>query len=286
MPVIASYPTQIATFTTKTDQVDVVFADHINALQAEVRAVQAVLGTLPAGSASTVRDRIAAAEGVLGVLSGRFDGTGKIPETGVAGLVADLGGKAPTVHSHATSQITDISSAIVSSADSLNNDAARMHMHWSGQSGQPSWLWGGNDPNNQYVYDPRNFHVAFADNATHATAADSATSASSATTAGSAGSASSVPWGGVTGKPFSNLRFGQAFIATGNVNGDYSIPHGMGVTPTAAVVTHFTGGPQGRAIVVTVLSMDSTNINVRAFAADGTPVNFNGAINFFWIAVV
>ena len=33
------------------------------------------------------------------------------------------------------------------------------HFHWSGQSGQPSWLWGGNDSTNMYVYNPSNFSV-------------------------------------------------------------------------------------------------------------------------------
>lgn len=32
--------------------------------------------------------------------------------------------------------------------------------NWSGQSGQPSWLWGGNDSSNMYVYNPSNFRVA------------------------------------------------------------------------------------------------------------------------------
>lgn len=32
--------------------------------------------------------------------------------------------------------------------------------HWSGQSGQPYWLWGSNDGTNMYVYNPSNFNVA------------------------------------------------------------------------------------------------------------------------------
>ena len=40
-----------------------------------------------------------------------------------------------------------------------------MRMHWSGQSGQPSWLWGGNDASNMYVYNPSNFSVNYADSA-------------------------------------------------------------------------------------------------------------------------
>lgn len=31
--------------------------------------------------------------------------------------------------------------------------------HWSGQSGQPTWLWGGNSENSYYVYNPSNFNV-------------------------------------------------------------------------------------------------------------------------------
>ena len=34
-----------------------------------------------------------------------------------------------------------------------------MTFNWSGQGGQPSWLWGGNDGSNMYVYNPSNFSV-------------------------------------------------------------------------------------------------------------------------------
>jgi hypothetical protein len=36
------------------------------------------------------------------------------------------------------------------------------HFNWSGQSGQPTWLWGGNDSANMYVYNPSNFSVNYA----------------------------------------------------------------------------------------------------------------------------
>lgn len=32
--------------------------------------------------------------------------------------------------------------------------------NWSGQGGQPTWLWGGSDGTNMYVYNPSNFRVA------------------------------------------------------------------------------------------------------------------------------
>lgn len=40
--------------------------------------------------------------------------------------------------------------------------------HWSGQSGQPSWIWGGNSENNYYVYNPSNFSVNYAKSAGNA----------------------------------------------------------------------------------------------------------------------
>jgi hypothetical protein len=39
---------------------------------------------------------------------------------------------------------------------------AGMTFNWSGQSGQPSWLWGSNDGINHYVYNPSNFTVNYA----------------------------------------------------------------------------------------------------------------------------
>lgn len=39
--------------------------------------------------------------------------------------------------------------------------------NWSGKTGQPTWLWGGDDVSNMYVYNPSNFSVASAAVATH-----------------------------------------------------------------------------------------------------------------------
>lgn len=37
-----------------------------------------------------------------------------------------------------------------------------MVFNWSGQAGQPAWLWGGTDGTNMYVYNPSNFSVNYA----------------------------------------------------------------------------------------------------------------------------
>ena len=39
------------------------------------------------------------------------------------------------------------------------------HFNWSGQGGQPTWVWGGNDSSNMYVYNPSNFSVNYANRA-------------------------------------------------------------------------------------------------------------------------
>nr|DAJ51372.1 MAG TPA: L SHAPED TAIL FIBER PROTEIN [Caudoviricetes sp.] len=50
--------------------------------------------------------------------------------------------------------------------------------NWIGRSEQPEWLWGtGTSDANTYAYNPSNFHVAYADNATNATTATTATHA-------------------------------------------------------------------------------------------------------------
>ena len=75
-------------------------------------------------------------------------------------------------------------------AEYLANDSAYMRMHWNGQGGQPTWLWGGNDASNMYVWNPSNFSVNYA---------NSAGSAGSATSAGN----------GVTASGSNYVRFGD-----------------------------------------------------------------------------
>lgn len=48
-----------------------------------------------------------------------------------------------------------------------------MTFNWTGLGGQPNWLWGGNDGTNHYVYNPSNFSVAQANNATNLAGLDS-----------------------------------------------------------------------------------------------------------------
>lgn len=88
-----------------------------------------------------------------------------------------LSGKSNTGHTHTKSQITDFPTSLPAkggTADSATtagtattaaklgrngNTDIPMTFNWSGQGGQPSWLWGGNDGSNMYVYNPSNFSV-------------------------------------------------------------------------------------------------------------------------------
>lgn len=60
-------------------------------------------------------------------------------------------------------------------------DGADMNFYWSGQSGQPTWLWGSNDGVNQYVWNPSNFSVNYANSANTANSATNATNATNST---------------------------------------------------------------------------------------------------------
>lgn len=42
------------------------------------------------------------------------------------------------------------------------SDGGALNFYWSGQGGQPTWLWGGSDGTNMYVYNPANFSVNYA----------------------------------------------------------------------------------------------------------------------------
>lgn len=91
MPVVtAAYPQQVPTFTDKFDLVDVVFAEHINALQREVAALATAVGTLPAGAATTVRERMEAVEASVADINSRFSATKTFPQSAVDGLTSAL----------------------------------------------------------------------------------------------------------------------------------------------------------------------------------------------------
>ena len=110
-----------------------------------------------------------------------------------AQVIAALGFTPPQPGGTGASGTWPISvSGNAATASQLLSTAGAGTYNWSGQGGQPTWLWGGNDGANFYVYNPSNFSVNYA---------------------GSAGSAGSVPWTGVSGRPTAVA----AFQYSGNV---------------------------------------------------------------------
>lgn len=53
-------------------------------------------------------------------------------------------------------------------ANTLNLGGNRVAFNWSGQGGQPTWVWGGNDLSGMYVYNPSNFNVNYANSTWYA----------------------------------------------------------------------------------------------------------------------
>jgi len=62
----------------------------------------------------------------------------------------------------------------VPKANTIASNGGYATFNWSGQAGQPNWLWGSNDGINFAVWNPANFNVS------HASAVDSATNATNA----------------------------------------------------------------------------------------------------------
>lgn len=87
------------------------------------------------------------------------------PVAGVVSLPAY-----PTVPTNVSSFTNDAgyitssgSCAYATSAGSVAwGDVTNKPFNWSGQSGQPTWLWGSNDGSNYYVWNPSNFSVNYA----------------------------------------------------------------------------------------------------------------------------
>lgn len=113
-----------------------------------------------------------------------------LPLTGIAAH-AKLADKATTAINadHATSADSAASATNASHANTADRAYPRrvgnvdLNFNWAGKAGQPTWLWGGEDGSNMYVYNPVNFSVNYSN------------------------SAGSVAWNGVTGRPTKVSQF-------------------------------------------------------------------------------
>jgi len=94
-------------------------------------------------------------------------------------ITASLSGNATTSSSTTGNAATATLATKASTLAQGGGNGTAMTFNWSGQSGQPTWLWGSNDGTNVYVWNPSNFSVNYA------TSSGSSSSSTYATTAGS-----------------------------------------------------------------------------------------------------
>lgn len=95
--------------------------------------------------------------------------------------LADLGVTATAAELNSVDGVTSNIQSQLDSKLHINGTAANankligMNWNWSGQVGQPAWLWGGSDGYNMYVYNPVNFSVNYANSAGVANSVSAAT---------------------------------------------------------------------------------------------------------------
>lgn len=82
----------------------------------------------------------------------------QVDSTDLGQIITNVNGQTTANYAHSAGQ-----------AYPMREGGVRMYMNWSGQGGQPTWLWGGEDGTNMYVYNPANFNVNYANSAWQAT---------------------------------------------------------------------------------------------------------------------
>jgi hypothetical protein len=108
---------------------------------------------------------------------GNASGTWGINITGNAGSASSVAWGNVSGRPTAVSSFSNDSGYITGSGAAYprKSDGTQIVFNWSGQGGQPSWLWGGNDGVNMYVYNPANFSVNYATTAGNSNSITNAT---------------------------------------------------------------------------------------------------------------
>ena len=91
----------------------------------------------------------------------KLTGTASVNTTGNAATATNA------VNATNATNATNANVANVSKMLGVGGGTSGMIFNWSGQGGQPSWLWGGNDPSNMYVYNPSNFNVNYSNSSNY-----------------------------------------------------------------------------------------------------------------------
>lgn len=172
------------------------------------------LGTVENKSSATIRSEITSANVTAALGFTPYNNTnpsGYLSSITSAQVTAALGYTPPQPNGTGASGTWGIN--ITGRGYPYRSDGTGINFNWSGQSGQPSWLWGSNDGVNMYVYNPSNFSVNYA------VTAGSASYASSAAYASSAGNGGVSSVNGMTGAVTVAAGGAGAFVAFGSTGG-------------------------------------------------------------------
>ncbi|OCP21881.1 MULTISPECIES: hypothetical protein [unclassified Ensifer] len=126
--------------------------------------VNAASGTVSMGHGLSVTGNVSASGTVYAGASGRLAGDGNVFGT-------LWGGTGDWLSNYLNNQFANKVS-VGGRAYPIRVGGVDLNFNWSGQAGQPSWLWGGNDGTNMYVYNPSNFNVNWANGAGNADTVD------------------------------------------------------------------------------------------------------------------
>lgn len=140
---------------------------------------------------------------------------------------------------------------------------ADIPFNWSGQPGQPAWLWGGNDAGNTYVYNPSNFSVAYAASAGSAPVSTAQVLAANA--GATAGAVGTYIFGTINGTAIyvGSVYSGSTIIPSG-VYATGSLPPGSAASGTQSALV--TGGSylSGSWIAMGELAVSPSSTYARA----------------------
>jgi len=134
----------------------------------------------------------------------------------------------------AVSSFTNDSGYITSAGRAYprRSDGGDLNFYWSGQSGQPSWLWGGNDGVNMYVYNPSNFSVNYANTAGSAPANGGTSSYVTINYNNDSNSTYQMLWGsgngvygtgGIYCNPYTDTIYATQFIENSSIRFKYNV---------------------------------------------------------------
>ena len=177
----------------------------------------------------------------------------------VTGSSGSCTGNSATATTAASCSGNSATATLATKASTLSNGGSNgnaMTFHYSGQGGQPTWVWGSNDTgggNNNYVWNPANFSVNYAN------------------------SAGTVSNGAITAAKLNGAQSGSAPIFGARAWVNFNGTSGSTAIRQAGNVSSVTRNALGRYTITFSTAMQDTNYAIVGFARDAD----NSGGNYF-----